>query len=144
MIVATSIVLQRAMTYRKTPTFINWFSGLLLLAVITETIYHVMMDEQTVHELSFVFLIIAVAAKTRSLIKLRVQQPKDKKMLQKAVIFGAGKSCAIPVSLVVLSSLTYVYRLLRLRIPPLATRLYFLHRTHGNQARVGYALGLST
>ncbi|THZ78041.1 hypothetical protein D6C85_01275 [Aureobasidium pullulans] len=88
MIVATSIVLQRAMTYQKTPTFINWFSGLLLLAVITETTYHVMMDEQTVHELSFVSLIIAVAAKTRSLIKLRVQQPKDKKMLQKAVIFG--------------------------------------------------------
>ncbi|TIA56697.1 hypothetical protein D6C77_06741 [Aureobasidium pullulans] len=98
MIVATSIVLQRAMTYRKTPTFINWFSGLLLLAVITETTYHVMMDEQTVHELSFVSLIIAVAAKTRSLIKLRVQQPKDKKMLQKAVIFGAGKPCAIPVA----------------------------------------------
>ncbi|THY81133.1 hypothetical protein D6C95_09219 [Aureobasidium pullulans] len=48
------------------------------------------MDEQTVHELSFVLLIIVVAAKTRSLIKIRVQQPKDKEMLQKAVIFGAG------------------------------------------------------
>ncbi|KEQ78827.1 hypothetical protein M438DRAFT_284850, partial [Aureobasidium pullulans EXF-150] len=100
MIVATSIVLQRAMTYQKTPTFINWFSGLLLPAVITEATYHVMMDEQTVHELSFVCLIIVVAAKTRSLIKLRVSQPKDKKMLQKAVNFGAAKSCAISVSLV--------------------------------------------
>ncbi|TIA84228.1 hypothetical protein D6C76_01758 [Aureobasidium pullulans] len=114
MIVAISIVLQRAMTYQKTPTFINWFSGLLLLAVITETTYHVMMDEQTVHELSFVSLIIAVAAKTRSLIKLRVQQPKDKKMLQKAVIFGAGKPCAIPVFLVVLSCFVFGYLLWQL------------------------------
>ncbi|THY33975.1 hypothetical protein D6D01_02072, partial [Aureobasidium pullulans] len=90
MIVATSIVLQRAMTYQKTPTFTNWFSGLLLLAVITETTYHVMMDEHTVHELSFVFLIVMVAVKTRYLIKARVQRPEDKNMLQKSVIFGAG------------------------------------------------------
>lgn len=105
MIVATSIVLQRAMTYQKTPTFTNWSSGLLLLTVITETTYHVVMDEQTVHELSFVLLIIVVAAKTRSLIKIRVQQPKDKEMLQKAVIFGAGKSRAIFVYPVVRSSI---------------------------------------
>ncbi|THX66479.1 hypothetical protein D6D05_10251 [Aureobasidium pullulans] len=82
-IVATSI---------KTPTSINWFSRLLLLAVITVMTYYVMMDEQTVHELSFVFLIIAVAAKTRSLTELHVQQLKDKKMLQKAVIFGVASS----------------------------------------------------
>ncbi|KAH0284955.1 hypothetical protein KCU62_g7904, partial [Aureobasidium sp. EXF-3399] len=71
MIVATSIVCYRAMTY-------------------SETGYHTVKDEQMVHELSFVSLIVVVAIKTRSLIKLRVHNPKDKEMLHRAVIFGAG------------------------------------------------------
>jgi len=91
MIVATSIVCHRAMTYSKSASFTRWFSGSLLFAVLAETAYHITRDEQVVHELSFVSLIIVVAIKTRSLIKLRVQNPKDKEMLHKAVIFGAGK-----------------------------------------------------
>jgi dihydroceramidase len=92
MIVATSVVCHRAMTYGQSPSFIHWSSGSLLPAVLVETAYHIMWDEQMVHELSFVFLIIVVAIKTRYLIKLRVHNSKDKEMLQKAVIFGAGRS----------------------------------------------------
>ena len=91
MIVATSIVCHRAMTYRQSASFTRWFSGFLLFAIFAETAYHIVMDEQIIHELFFVFLIIVVGVKTRSLIKLRVQNLKDKEMLQKAVIFGAGK-----------------------------------------------------
>ncbi|KAG9604230.1 alkaline phytoceramidase, partial [Aureobasidium melanogenum] len=90
MIVATSIVLHRAMTFERDHSFRRWFSSLLILAVIAETAYHTIKDEQSVHELSFVLLIVAVAIKTRSLIKLRVHNPKDKQMLQNATIFGAG------------------------------------------------------
>ncbi|KER00018.1 hypothetical protein AUEXF2481DRAFT_35944 [Aureobasidium subglaciale EXF-2481] len=66
MTIATSIVLRRAITYQKSSTFKHWFTGLLLLAVIAETTYDVTTDEQALHELSFVFLTIVVAAKTRS------------------------------------------------------------------------------
>ncbi|KAH0336396.1 alkaline phytoceramidase, partial [Aureobasidium melanogenum] len=90
MIIATSIVLHRAMTFQRSDSYTRWFSGLLILAVIAETAYHTIKDEQIVHELSFVLLIIMVASKTRSLIKLRVHDPQDKQMLQKATIFGAG------------------------------------------------------
>ncbi|KAG9669233.1 alkaline phytoceramidase, partial [Aureobasidium melanogenum] len=90
MIVATSIVLHRAMTYQRSNSFTRWFSSLLILAVIAETAYHTIKDEQMVHELSFVLLIVIVAIKTRSLIKLRVRNPKVKQMLQKATLFGAG------------------------------------------------------
>lgn len=92
MIVATSVVLHRAMTYQRSHSFTRWFSSLLILAVIAETAYHTIKDEQMVHELSFVLLIVIVAIKTRSLIKLRVRNPKDKQMLQKAALFGAGRS----------------------------------------------------
>ena len=91
MIVATSIVCHRAMTYRRSASFNRWLGCSLLFAVLAETAYHIIRDEQAVHELFFVFLIIVVGVKTRSLIKLRVQNLKDKEMLQKAVIFGAGK-----------------------------------------------------
>ncbi|KEQ58682.1 alkaline phytoceramidase [Aureobasidium melanogenum CBS 110374] len=90
MIIATSIVLHRAMTYQRSDSYSRWFGGLLVLAAITETAYHTIKDEQIVHELSFVVLIIVVASKTRSLIKLRVHNPLDKQMLQNATIFGAG------------------------------------------------------
>lgn len=90
MIVATSIVCHRAMTYRQSAAFTRWFSGFLMLTVFAETAYHTLQDEQMVHEISFVTLIIAVGIKTRSLIKLRIKDPKDKEMLQKAVILGAG------------------------------------------------------
>ncbi|KAG9606163.1 alkaline phytoceramidase, partial [Aureobasidium melanogenum] len=90
MIVATSIVLHRAMTFQRSNSYTRWFSGLLVLAVIAETAYHTIKDEQMVHELSFVLLIIAVAVKTRSLIKLRVHNTKDKQMLHNATVFGAG------------------------------------------------------
>ncbi|KAG9660278.1 alkaline phytoceramidase, partial [Aureobasidium melanogenum] len=90
MIVATSIVLHRAMTFQRSHSFTRWFSSLLILAVIAETAYHTITDEQMAHELSFVLLIIVVAIKTRSLIILRVHNPKDEQMLQNAIIFGAG------------------------------------------------------
>jgi dihydroceramidase len=90
MIVATSIVCHRAMTYNQSASFYRWFSGFLLLAVLAETAYHTITNEQVVHELSFVSLVIVVAIETRSLIRLRVQDLNDKRMLQRVVIFGAG------------------------------------------------------
>lgn len=98
MIVATSIVCHRAWTYRQSAAFTRWFSGFLMLAVFAETAYHTLQDEQMVHELSFVCLIIAVGIRTRSLIKLNVKNSKDKDMLHKAVIVGAGNHRRFPVS----------------------------------------------
>ncbi|KAH0365978.1 alkaline phytoceramidase, partial [Aureobasidium melanogenum] len=90
MIIATSIVLHRAMMFQRSDSYKRWLSGLLVLAVIAETAYHTIKDEQMIHELSFLLLIIMVAVRIRSLIKLRVHNPQDKQMLQNATIFGAG------------------------------------------------------
>ena len=90
MIVATSIVLHRAMTFRRSESFTRWFGGILILGVFCETAYHSMNDEQIVHELCFVLLIILVAIRTRTLINARFQSPGDKRMLQNTTIFGAG------------------------------------------------------
>jgi dihydroceramidase len=98
---ATSVVCHRVVTYRKSPFFIRWFSAALVFAVLAETAYHTFTDEQMVHELSFVFLIIVVAMNTHSLIKLRVRNPDDKKMRLKAVIFGAGNFSSTIISKVV-------------------------------------------
>jgi dihydroceramidase len=77
MVVATSVVCHRAMTYNQSACFYRWFSSLLLFAVLTETAYHIITDEQVVHELSFIFVIVVVAIKTCSLIKLRVPNPNE-------------------------------------------------------------------
>lgn len=92
MIVATACVLHRAMTFRQSTNFTRVFTSILLVAVTLETAYHIRMDEQTVHELSFAFLIVCVAIKTRSLIKERVKASEDRAMLQKMSIFGICKS----------------------------------------------------
>jgi hypothetical protein len=81
------------------------FSAALVFAILAETAYHIITDEQMVHELSFFFLIIVVAINTRSLIKLRVQNQDDKSLLQKAVIFGAGNFSSTIISRVVTSLL---------------------------------------
>jgi dihydroceramidase len=105
MIVATSVVCHRAVTYRQSPSFTRLFSAALVFAVLAETAYHTITDEQMVHELSFFFLIIVVAINTRSLIKLRVKNPDDQNLLQKAVIFGAGNFSFTIISRVVTSLL---------------------------------------
>lgn len=57
-----------------------------------ETLYHSYMNEHVVHELTFLFLILLVIGRTRSLISKRVERTEDKQNLRRLAVFGAGMS----------------------------------------------------
>jgi hypothetical protein len=142
MIVATPIVCHRAMTYNQSSSFYRWFGGSLLLAVLAETANHTITNEQVVHKLSFVSLIIVVAIRTRALIKLRVQDLNDKKMLQKAVIFGAGMYSLTSLSRTFPNSSDRCRRMFYIRLPVLATRLFVLFGAHCSEKTTRTPVGL--
>lgn len=90
--VATLAVLHRAMTFDKSEAYTRW-AGVLVVAVLgIETAYHSTLDDQVVHELFFLALIVTVVIKTRSLIKSRVARPEDRSMLSRLTVFGVGES----------------------------------------------------
>ena len=52
------------------------------------------MNEHVVHELTFLFLILLVIGRTRSLISKRVEKAEDKQNLRRLAVFGAGMSAS--------------------------------------------------
>jgi hypothetical protein len=79
------------MTFQRTPAFTQKFTAALIALLTIETVYHSVMDEEIVHQLSWLLLLILVATKTRGLIKQRVTDEKDKARLSRLIAFGAGK-----------------------------------------------------
>jgi len=90
--VASACVLHRALTFDKDSATTLWTTVAIVAAIAAETAYHSITDEQTVHELFFLALIVLVSIKTRSLIKGRVAAREDRKMLTRLTIFGTGMS----------------------------------------------------
>ena len=88
--VASACVLHRAMTFDKNPETTFWTTIAIVTAIAVETAYHSIADEQIVHELLFLALIVLVSIKTRSLIKARVAAKEDRKVLMRLTIFGTG------------------------------------------------------
>lgn len=92
MIVATSCVLHRAMTFQQKATYNRKFTTILLASMVIETVYHSVMDEEIVHQVSWLILLILVALKTRALIQQRAKTPEQKQKFSRLIAFGAGKS----------------------------------------------------
>jgi len=90
--VASAIVLHRAMTFDKDSTAMLLTTVAVVGAVVVETAYHSVSENQKVHELFFLALIMLVSIKTRSLIKARVAAKEGRKMLGRLSIFGTGES----------------------------------------------------
>jgi 1,4-dihydroxy-2-naphthoate octaprenyltransferase len=80
------------MTFGKSKEYSRNLALILIASISVETVYHSVMDEHVVHELTFLLLIILVANQTRGLINKRVKQTEDKRMLKKLAIFGTGES----------------------------------------------------
>lgn len=93
--VATACVLHRAASYGQTEQYSRNVALTLISLISVETIYHSIMDEHVVHELTFLFLILLVIGQTRSLIRKRVEKQEDKKILKNLCYFGAGEDAAI-------------------------------------------------
>lgn len=90
--IATACCLYRAMAFGKSKGFCRNLALILVASISVETMYHSIMNEHVVHELTFLFLILLVVYQTRGLINKRVQRVEDKRMLRKLAIFGTGKS----------------------------------------------------
>ncbi|KAK4542399.1 hypothetical protein LTR36_006856 [Oleoguttula mirabilis] len=90
MLIASGCVLHRAMTFDKSPAYQRNFSVGLLAFILSSLTYHSLANEQTVHELTFFALILAVGVKVRALIHQRVTKPEQRKRLTRLSLFGAG------------------------------------------------------
>lgn len=99
MLVASACVFHRAMTFNQSTLFSRRFTAVLLLPLGIETVYHTIADEEAVHQLSFLLLIILVAIKTRALIKSRVQRSEDRQRLRALTMAGAGTFCSAGLSM---------------------------------------------
>jgi 1,4-dihydroxy-2-naphthoate octaprenyltransferase len=110
------------MTFGKSKEYSRNLALILIASIGVETVYHSVMDEHVVHELTFLLLIILVANQTRGLINKRVKQAEDKRMLKKLAIFGTGKSRLYHSPSATHDNTTdsTSHRMLPLRIPPVA------------------------
>lgn len=88
--VATACVLHRAASFGNSEQYSRNVALLLITSLTIEGLYHSIMDEHVVHELTFLFLILVVVALTRSLIRKRVLKTEDKQRLKWLSIFGTG------------------------------------------------------
>jgi dihydroceramidase len=91
MIVATSCVLHRAMTFKQDAAYTRKFTIVLLASMVIETVYHSVMDEEFVHQASWLVLLVVVAWKTRALIQQRAKTPEQKQQFSRLIAFGTGK-----------------------------------------------------
>jgi hypothetical protein len=78
------------MAFGKSREYSRNLALMLIASIGVETVYHSVMDEHVVHELTFLLLIVLVANQTRGLINKRVERVEDKRMLKKLAIFGTG------------------------------------------------------
>ena len=90
MIVATACVLHRAWTFQQSQEYTQKFTAVLLASMAVETVYHSFMDEEFVHQASWLVLLVLVCWRTRALIRRRVQSPEGKQKLTHLIIFGSG------------------------------------------------------
>jgi dihydroceramidase len=90
MIVATACVLHRAMTFQQDTAYTQKFTAILLASMAVETVYHSVMDEEVVHQLSWLALLLLVAWKTRAMIQQRAKSPEQKQTLSRLIAFGTG------------------------------------------------------
>jgi dihydroceramidase len=100
MIVATSCVLHRAMTFQQDATYTRKFTTVLLSSMVIETVYHSVMNEEFVHQASWLVLLVLVAWKTRSLIQQRAKTPEQKQQFSRLIAFGTGMIKSLQPSLV--------------------------------------------
>ena len=89
--IATACCLHRASTFGKSEKYARNIALILIGGITLETLYHSYMNEHVVHELTFLFLILLVIGRTRSLISKRVVRSEDKQNLRRLAVFGAGK-----------------------------------------------------
>lgn len=80
------------MTFQQDETYTRKFTTVLLAAMIIETVYHSVMNEEFVHQASWLVLLVAVAWKTRALIQQRAKTPEQKQTFSRLIAFGTGKS----------------------------------------------------
>jgi len=90
--IATACCLHRASTFGKSKEYSRNVALILIGGITVETLYHSYMNEHVVHELTFLFLILLVIGRTRSLISERVVKSEDKQNLRRLAVFGAGNS----------------------------------------------------
>ena len=90
--IATACCLHRASTFGKSEKYARNIALILIGGITLETLYHSYMNEHVVHELTFLFLILLVIGRTRSLISKRVEKAEDKQNLRRLAVFGAGMS----------------------------------------------------
>lgn len=129
MLIASACVLYRAMTYDRSWPETKVFTTLLILSLSAVVAYHVATDEQVVHELAFVLLILLVGLRTRFLIKTRVKNEAQQAKFRRNTIFGAGTDATLHVAGTFsqrLVMLTRLDSLLRYRIPSMAIGLSIL------------------
>ena len=79
------------MTFRQSETFTRKFTAFLLALMAIETVYHSVMNEEFVHQASWLVLLILVAWKTRALIQERAKTPEQKQTFSRLIAFGTGK-----------------------------------------------------
>lgn len=78
------------MTFQQSQAYTQKFTAVLLASMAVETIYHSFMDEEFVHQASWLVLLLLVAWKTRALIRSRVKERGDKRKLSHLITFGSG------------------------------------------------------
>ena len=79
------------MTFQQDATYIRKFTAVLLSAMTIETVYHSVMNEEFVHQASWLVLLVLVAWKTRALIQQRAKTPEQKQQFSRLIAFGTGK-----------------------------------------------------
>lgn len=79
------------MTFQQSETYIRKFTTILLASMIIETVYHSAMNEEFVHQASWLVLLVLVAWKTRALIQQRAKTPQQKQTFSRLIAFGTGK-----------------------------------------------------
>jgi dihydroceramidase len=79
------------MTFQQSETYTRKFTTVLLASMIIETVYHSVMNEEFVHQASWLVLLVLVAWKTRALIQERAKTPEQKQTFSRLIAFGTGK-----------------------------------------------------
>lgn len=77
------------MTFDKSHSYTRNFTAVLVGLLSVEFAYHTVADEHVLHELSFLLLILLVGIKTRTLIRARVTNGREKLVLTRMTVLGA-------------------------------------------------------
>lgn len=83
------------MTFQQSEAFTRKFTAFLLASMTIETVYHSVMNEEFVHQASWLVLLALVAWKTRALIHERAKTPEQKQTFSRLIAFGTGKSARV-------------------------------------------------